>query len=163
MKKIMNYFEKNIGKVFLCISVTFCILFIILDLSTGCIINHNSKKVYNKMQQVVEENKDEIILLSNCEESKIQLHNGDNIEIDIQNNNIQVTDTVYIQNYTIETENGIKTLKKMNENMFLSKSGLAFCFIFFMALPVGASLAFIFIFLLVLSIISQMIKCMQKK
>lgn len=163
MKKIMNYFEKNIGKVFLCISVTFCILFIILDLSTDCIINHNSKKVYNKMQQVVEENKDEIILLSNCEESKIQLHNGDNIEIDIQNNNIQVTDTVYIQNYTIETENGIKALKKMNENMFLSKSGLGFCFIFFIALPVGASLAFIFIFLLVLSIIAQMIKCMQKK
>lgn len=163
MKKIMNYFEKNIGKVFLCISVTFCILFIILDLSTDCIINHNSEKVYNKMQQVVEENKDEIILLSNCEESKIQLHNGDNIEIDIQNNNIQVTDTVYIQNYTIETENGIKALKKMNENMFLSKSGLDFCFIFFIALPVGASLAFIFIFLLALSIIAQIIKCMQKK
>ena len=60
-------------------------------------------------------------------------------------------------------EEKIERFKKMNENMFLSKSGLDFCFIFFIALPVGASLAFIFIFLLVLSIISQIIKCMQKK
>lgn len=149
MKKIeiedfRNFIYRNMGKIILLIAVIFSMSLVAIDLSTNCIIDHDSEKKYNQMENAVEENKEKIISLSNYDRNEIDV--GDNIAIIVRHKNIKVIDnTVYSQYYTLDNN----TLKKENELMYLSFEGIAFCFVIFLLTPFCIALCLVMMVLIV--------------
>ena len=72
IKKIHHFIDINMGKIILFTAVIFFISFLAVDLSTDLIIDHDSEKIYNRMESIVEKNKEEIIALSKYDRSEIE-------------------------------------------------------------------------------------------
>ena len=155
IKKIHRFIDFNREKIILFTAVIFFISIITVDLSTDLIIDHDSEKVYNRMESAVEENKEEIIALSKYDRSEIKA--GDNIKIIVKQQNITVNDTVYLQHYIVDNN----SLKKEGEQVYLSIYAISCCFAIFLALPFFSSLILYFIIYLIVLIIikiSEIIK-----
>ena len=97
IKKIHHFIDINMGKLILFTAVIFFISILAVDLSTDLIIDHDSEKIYNRIESIVEKNKEEIIALSKYDRSEIQA--GDDITIIVKQQNITVYDTIYSQHY----------------------------------------------------------------
>ena len=93
IKKIHHFIDINMGKLILFTAVIFFISILAVDLSTDLIIDHDSEKIYNRMESIVEKNKEEIIALSKYDRSEIKA--GVNIKIIVKQQNITVYDTIY--------------------------------------------------------------------
>lgn len=90
----------NMGKIILFTAVIFFISILAVDISTDLLIDHDSEKIYNRMESAVEENKEELITLSKYDRSEIKV--DDNITIVVKHQNIEVNDTVYSQYFIVE-------------------------------------------------------------
>jgi len=146
MKKIHHFIDINMGKIILFTTVIFFISFLAVALSTDLIIDHDSEKIYNQMESIVEKNKEEIIALSKYDRSEIKA--GDNITIVVKQQNITVNDAVYSQYYIVDNN----SLKKEKESI---------CFAIFFGLPFFSSVILYFIIYLIVLIIikiSEIIK-----
>ena len=139
MKKIHNFIHINMGKIILFTAVIFFISFLAVDLSTDLIIDHDSEKIYNRMESIVEKGKEEIIALSKYDRSEIKA--GVNIKIIVKQQNITVNDTIYSQYYIVENN----LLKKEGESMYLSIYAISCCFAIFLAIPFFSSVFLYFI------------------
>ena len=147
IKKIHHFIDFNREKIILFTAVIFLISIIAVDLSTDLIIDHDSEKVYNRMESAVEENKEEIIALSKYDRSEIKAE--DNIKIIVKQQNITVNDTVYLQHYIVDNN----SLKKEGEQVYLSIYAISWCFAIFLALPFFSSVILYFIIYLIVLII----------
>ena len=155
IKKIHHFIDINMGKLILFTAVIFFISILAVDLSTDLIIDHDSEKIYNRMESIVEKNKEEIIALSKYDRSEIQA--GDDITIIVKQQNITVYDTIYLQHYIVDNN----SLKKEGESMYLSIYAISCCFAIFLAIPFFSSvfLSFIIYFIALIIIkISERIK-----
>ena len=137
MKKIHNFIHIYMGKIILFTTVIFFII-LAVDLSTDLIIDHDSEKIYNQMESIVEENKEEIIALSKYDRSEIKA--GDNITIVVKQQNITVNDAVYSQYYIVDNN----SLKKEKDSI---------SFAIFLVLPYISSVILYFIIDLIVLII----------
>ena len=137
IKKIHHFIDINMGKLILFTAVIFFISILAVDLSTDLIIDHDSEKIYNRMESIVEKNKEEIIALSKYDRSEIEA--GDNIEIIVKQQNITVNDTIYSQYYIVENN----SLKK--EGKVISICAISCCFAIFLAIPFFSSVFLYFI------------------
>ena len=61
IKKIHHFIDINMGKLILFTAVIFFISILAVDLSTDLIIDHDSEKIYNRIESIVEKNKEEIL------------------------------------------------------------------------------------------------------
>ena len=138
IKKIHHFIDFNREKIILFTAVIFLISIIAVDLSTDLIIDHDSEKVYNRMESAVEENKEEIIALSKYDRSEIKA--GDNITIVVKQQNITVNDAVYSQYYIVDNN----SLKKEKDSI---------SFAIFLVLPYISSVILYFIIDLIVLII----------
>lgn len=138
IKKIHHFIDINMGKIILFTTVIFFII-LAVDLSTDLIIDHDSEKIYNRMESIVEKNKEEIIALSKYDRSEIKA--GVNIKIIVKQQNITVNDTIYSQYYIVENN----LLKKEGESMYLSIYAISCCFAIFLAIPFFSSVFLYFI------------------
>ena len=145
IKKFRHFIDMNTGKIILFTAVIFFISILAVDLSTDLIIDHDSEKIYNRMESIVEKNKEEIIALSKYDRSEIQA--GDNITIVVKQQNITVNDTIYSQHYIVENN----SLKKEGE--VISIYAIPCCFAIFLALPYLCSVILWFIIYLIVLII----------
>ena len=128
------------GKIILFTTVIFFII-LAVDLSTDLIIDHDSEKIYNQMESIVEENKEEIIALSK-KYDRSEIKAGDNITIIVKQQNITVVnDTIYSQYYIVDNN----SLKKEGESMYLSIYAISCCFAIFLAIPFFSSVFLYFI------------------
>lgn len=93
IKKFRYFIDMNMGKIILFTAVIFFISILAVDISTDLLIDHDSEKIYNRMESAVEENKEELITLSKYDRSEIKV--DDNITIVVKHQNIEVNDTVY--------------------------------------------------------------------
>lgn len=152
IKKIHHFIDINMGKIILFTAVIFFISFLAVDLSTDLIIDHDSEKIYNRMESIVEKNKEEIIALSKYDRSEIQA--GDDITIIVKQQNITVYDTIYSQHYIVDNN----SLKKEGESMYLSIYAISCCFAIFLALPFFSSVILYFIIYLIVLIIIKISK-----
>ena len=59
IKKIHHFIDINMGKLILFTAVIFFISILAVDLSTDLIIDHDSEKIYNRIESIVEKNKEE--------------------------------------------------------------------------------------------------------
>lgn len=150
IKKIHHFIDINREKIILFTAVIFFISFLAVDLSTDLIIDHDSEKIYNRMESIVEKNKEEIIALSKYDRSEIEA--GDNIEIIVKQQNITVNDTIYSQYYIVENN----SLKK--EGKVISICAISCCFVIFLALPFFSSVILYFIIYLIVLIIIKISK-----
>lgn len=131
IKKIHHFIDINMGKIILFTAVIFFISILAVDLSTDLIIDHDSEKIYNRIESIVEKNKEEIIALSKYDRSEIEA--GDDITIIVKQQNITVNDTIYSQHYIVDNN----SLKKEGESMYLSIYAIScyfaifFCFTIF--------------------------------
>ena len=134
MKKIHNFIHINMGKIILFTTVIFFISFLAVALSTDLIIDHDSEKIYNQMESIVEENKEEIIALSK-KYDRSEIKAGDNITIIVKQQNITVVnDAIYSQYYIVDNN----SLKKEGESMYFSIYASSCCFaIFFISLALS--------------------------
>lgn len=139
IKKIHNFIDINMGKLILFTAVIFFISILTIDLSTDLIIDHDSEKIYNRIESIVEKNKEEIIALSKYDRSEIQA--GDDITIIVKQQNITVNDTIYSQHYIVDNN----SLKKEGESMYLSIYAISCCFTIFLAIPFFSSVFLYFI------------------
>ena len=139
IKKIHHFIDINMGKIILFTAVIFFISILAVDLSTDLIIDHDSEKIYNRMESIVEKNKEEIIALSKYDRSEIKA--GDNIKIIVKQQNITVYDTIYSQHYIVDNN----SLKKEGESMYLSIYAISCCFAIFLAIPFFSSVFLYFI------------------
>lgn len=139
IKKIHHFIDINMGKLILFTAVIFFISILAVDLSTDLIIDHDSEKIYNRMESIVEKNKEEIIALSKYDRSEIKA--GDNIKIIVKQQNITVNDTIYSQHYIVDNN----SLKKEGESMYLSIYAISCCFVIFLAIPFFSSVFLYFI------------------
>lgn len=151
MKKIHHFIEINMGKIILFTTVIFFISFLAVALFTDLIIDHDSEKIYNQMESIVEENKEEIIALSKYDRSEIEA--GDNITIIVKQQNITVAnDTIYSQYYIVDNN----SLKKEGEQVYFSIYASSYCFAIFLislALPFFSSVILCLIIDLIVLII----------
>lgn len=152
IKKIHDFIDINMGKIILFTAVIFFISFLAVDLSTDLIIDHDSEKIYNRMESIVEKNKEEIIALSKYDRSEIKA--GVNIKIIVKQQNITVNDTVYSQYYIVDNN----SIKKEGEVMYLSIYAISCCFVIFLALPFFSSVIFYLIIDLIVLIIIKISK-----
>ena len=143
MKKIHHFIDINMGKIILFITVIFFISFLAVALSTDLIIDHDSEKIYNQMESIVEKNKEEIIALSKYDRSEIKA--GDNITIVVKQQNITVNDALYSQYYIVDNN----SLKKEKESI---------SFAIFLVLPYLSSVILYFIIDLIVLIIIKISK-----
>ena len=146
IKKIHHFIDINREKIILSTAVIFFISILAVDLSTDLIIDHDSEKIYNQMESIVEENKEEIIALSKYDRSEIKA--GDNITIVVKQQNITVNDAVYSQYYIVDSN----SLKKEKDSI---------SFAIFLVLPyLSSAILYFIIDLIVLIIIkiSEIIK-----
>lgn len=100
IKKFRYFIDMNMGKIILFTAVIFFISILAVDISTDLLIDHDSEKIYNRMESAVEENKEELITLSKYDRSEIKV--DDNITIVVKHQNIEVNDTVYSQYFIVE-------------------------------------------------------------
>lgn len=147
IKKIHHFIDINREKIILFTAVIFFISILAVDLSTDLIIDHDSEKIYNRMESIVEKNKEEIIALSKYDRSEIKA--GDNIKIIVKQQNITVNDTIYSQHYIVDNN----SLKKEGESMYLSIYAISCYFVIFLALPFFSSVILYFIIYLIALII----------
>lgn len=140
------------GKLILFTAVIFFISILAVDLSTDLIIDHDSEKIYNRIESIVEKNKEEIIALSKYDRSEIQA--GDDITIIVKQQNITVYDTIYSQHYIVDNN----SLKKEGESMYLSIYAISCCFAIFLAIPFFSSVILYFIIYLIVLIIIKISK-----
>lgn len=148
IKKFRYFIDMNMGKIILFTAVIFFISILAVDISTDLLIDHDSEKIYNRMESAVEENKEEIITLSKYDRSEIKVDY--NITIVVKHQNIEVNDTVYSQYFIVENN----SLKKENELMYLSIYAISMCFVLFLILPFLAStVLFLIVYFIVLIII----------
>ena len=123
IKKIHHFIDINMGKIILFTAVIFFISILAVDLSTDLIIDHDSEKIYNRMESIVEKNKEEIIALSKYDRSEIKA--GDNIEIIVKQQNITVNDTIYSQHYIVDNnsfiDNTYIVIKRGKKNYYIGK------------------------------------------
>lgn len=155
IKKIHHFIDINREKIILFTAVIFFISILAVDISTDLIIDHDSEKIYNRMESIVEKNKEEIIALSKYDRSEIKA--GDNITIIVKQQNITVYDTIYSQHYIVDNN----SLKKEGESMYLSIYAISCYFAIFLALPFFSSVILYFIIYLIVLIIikiSEIIK-----
>ena len=138
IEKIHNFIDINMGRIVLFTTVIFFISFLAVALSTDLIIDHDSEKIYNQMESIVEKNKEEIIALSKYDRSEIKA--GDNITIVVKQQNITVNDAVYSQYYIVDNN----SLKKEKESI---------SFAIFLVLPYLSSVILYFIIDLIVLII----------
>lgn len=117
IKKIHHFIDINMGKIVLFTTVIFCISFLAVVHFTDLIIDHDSEKIYNQMESIVEENKEEIIALSKYDRSEIKA--GDNITIVVKQQNITVNDAVYSQYYIVDNNSLKKEKDSINFAIFL--------------------------------------------
>lgn len=139
IKKIHHFIDINMGKLILFTAVIFFISILAVDLSTDLIIDHDSEKIYNRIESIVEKNKEEIIALSKYDRSEIQA--GDDITIIVKQQNITVYDTIYSQHYIVDNN----SLKKEGESMYLSIYAISCCLAIFLAIPFFSSVFLYFI------------------
>ena len=139
IKKIHHFIDINMGKLVLFSAVIFFISILAVDLSTDLIIDHDSEKIYNRIESIVEKNKEEIIALSKYDRSEIQA--GDGITIIVKQQNITVNDTIYSQHYIVDNN----SLKKEGESMYLSIYAISCCFAIFFAISFSSSVILYFI------------------
>lgn len=152
IKKIHHFIDINMGKLILFTAVIFFISILAVDLSTDLIIDHDSEKIYNRIESIVEKNKEEIIALSKYDRSEIQA--GDDITIIVKQQNITVYDTIYSQHYIVDNN----SLKKEGESMYLSIYAISCCFAIFLAIPFFSSVILYFIIYLIVLIIIKISK-----
>ena len=138
IEKIHNFIDINMGRIVLFTTVIFCISFLAVVNFTDLIIDHDSEKIYNQMESIVEENKEEIIALSKYDRSEIKA--GDNITIVVKQQNITVNDAVYSQYYIVDNN----SLKKEKDSI---------SFAIFLVLPYLSSVILYFIIDLIVLII----------
>lgn len=138
IEKIHNFIDINMGRIVLFTTVIFCISFLAVVNFTDLIIDHDSEKIYNQMESIVEKNKEEIIALSKYDRSEIKA--GDNITIVVKQQNITVNDAVYSQYYIVDNN----SLKKEKDSI---------SFAIFLVLPYLSSVILYFIIDLIVLII----------
>ena len=133
IEKIHNFIDINRGRIVLFTTVIFCISFLAVVHFTDLIIDHDSEKIYNRMESIVEKSKEEIIALSKYDRSEIEA--GDNITIVVKQQNITVVnDAIYSQYYIVDNN----SLKKEGESMYFSIYASSCCFaIFFISLALS--------------------------
>ena len=139
IEKIHNFIDINRERIVLFTTVIFCISFLAVVHFTDLIIDHDSEKIYNRMESIVEKSKEEIIALSKYDRSEIKA--GDNIKIIVKQQNITVNDTIYSQHYIVDNN----SLKKEGESMYLSIYAISCCFAIFLAIPFFSSVFLYFI------------------
>ena len=138
IEKIHNFIDINMGRIVLFTTVIFCISFLAVVNFTDLIIDHDSEKIYNRMESIVEKSKEEIIALSKYDRSEIKA--GDNITIVVKQQNITVNDAVYSQYYIVDNN----SLKKEKDSI---------SFAIFLVLPYLSSVILYFIIDLIVLII----------
>lgn len=133
IEKIHNFIDINRERIVLFTTVIFCISFLAVVHFTDLIIDHDSEKIYNRMESIVEKSKEEIIALSKYDRSEIEA--GDNITIIVKQQNITVVnDAIYSQYYIVDNN----SLKKEGESMYFSIYASSCCFaIFFTSLALS--------------------------
>ena len=126
IEKIHNFIDINRERIVLFTTVIFCISFLAVVHFTDLIIDHDSEKIYNRMESIVEKSKEEIIALSKYDRSEIEA--GDNITIIVKQQNITVVnDAIYSQYYIVDNN----SLKKEGESMYFSIYASSCCFVIF--------------------------------